>query len=307
MLTTDTISSQMIEQLPRYRKATNGGEYSSACPFCNDGDDRFRFWPEVGNYWCRVCGAKGFVVGTSSMQLDPEALAEWQRREADRKAVATANTIGKIEALNQRNNVARYHAQLTQAAREWWHSKGLSDASIKRWQLGYTSNCPTAPGEASYTIPIFYQSKLYNIRHRLADAGDGNKYRPELSGLPAAMFNADVLADASGFVSEVVLVEGEIKAMVLQQNGFDAVAIPGAQTFKAKWIHHFSGCGKRVYVALDPGAEAQAERIWQELGEAGVSTKLCTYPVKPDDFFVLYGGTQLDFYTYMILAQEYRR
>jgi len=303
---TATITRQLIEALPNYKKKTKE-EYSSVCPFCNAGEDRFLFWPEKGNYWCRVCNAKGFVSDAPGIQLDPEALAEWRRAEEERKAAEVATALEKIERLNQRNNAARYHQQLTPAAREWWHTKGLNDVSIASWQLGYTTNCPTAPGEAAYTIPIYYQSKLYNIRHRLADANGGNKYRPEVAGLPAAMFNADVLTDDSGFVSEVVLVEGEIKAMVLQQNGFEAVGIPGAQTFKAKWLHHFRGCGKRVYVALDPGAEEQAERIWQELGEAGVSAKLCTFPVKPDDFFVLYGGTQLDFYTYMILAQEYQR
>ncbi len=307
MQTTDTITRQLIEQLPRYRKATSGGEHSSACPFCNAGDDRFRFWPEKGNYWCRRCDAKGFVSDAPGIQLDPAALAEWRKAEEERKALETATAKEKISRLNAVNSAARYHAQLTPSTRLWWHAKGLTDQSINAWQLGHTTNCPTAPGQEAFTIPIYFNGQLFNIRHRLANADNGNKYRPEVSGLPAAMFNADILSDSSGFVSEVVLVEGEIKAMVLQQYGFEAVGIPGAQTFKDRWLRHFRGCGKRLYVALDPGAEEQGQRIWQELGEAGVSAKLCTFPVKPDDFFVLYGGTPTQFYRWLLLGKEYRR
>jgi len=40
----------------------DGGEYAGPCPFCHDGNDRFRVWPKTGRYWCRVCGAKGDAI-----------------------------------------------------------------------------------------------------------------------------------------------------------------------------------------------------------------------------------------------------
>ncbi len=45
--------------------STNGGEYAGPCPFCRDGKDRFRVWPEQGEggrWWCRQCGKSGDII-----------------------------------------------------------------------------------------------------------------------------------------------------------------------------------------------------------------------------------------------------
>ena len=111
----------------------------------------------------------------------------------------------------------RYHGQLTEHEIAWWAGKGINRQTIKDYQLGYTSNCPTAPGVQSYTIPIRYSGKLYNIRHRLKDRLK-DKYRPEMAGLPNFIFNADILKYESSY-APLIIVEGEIKAMVLRQWG----------------------------------------------------------------------------------------
>ena len=41
--------------------STGGGEYCGPCPWCG-GTDRFRVWPEAGNYWCRQCNRKGDAI-----------------------------------------------------------------------------------------------------------------------------------------------------------------------------------------------------------------------------------------------------
>ncbi|MEM4721690.1 MAG: primase-helicase zinc-binding domain-containing protein [Candidatus Methanomethylicaceae archaeon] len=45
--------------------STRGGEYAGPCPFCGEGKDRFRVWPqqgEGGRWWCRQCGKSGDVI-----------------------------------------------------------------------------------------------------------------------------------------------------------------------------------------------------------------------------------------------------
>jgi DNA primase len=44
--------------------STGGGEYAGPCPWCG-GDDRFRCWPnqgEFGKFWCRQCSRSGDAI-----------------------------------------------------------------------------------------------------------------------------------------------------------------------------------------------------------------------------------------------------
>ncbi len=56
---------------PKRKASTNGGEFCSPCPFCQDGTDRFVSWPEKSNtdgrlqggrYYCRMCGKAGDAI-----------------------------------------------------------------------------------------------------------------------------------------------------------------------------------------------------------------------------------------------------
>jgi DNA primase len=53
------------------KASSHGGEYSSPCPFCTEGDDRFLIWPQRANkngevqggrFSCRVCGKYGDAI-----------------------------------------------------------------------------------------------------------------------------------------------------------------------------------------------------------------------------------------------------
>lgn len=298
LATTDTKLSRLdIEQLPNYRRQT-ANEWSAACPFCGTGEDRFRYWPEDGNFWCRVCESKGFVTEADTLTIDKEQWLRWQEAEKQRKAETRQKELSALDKINQSKKVCFYHKLMDD--RSFWYKKGLDDNTIEWFELGYCPSCPTYPQSASYTIPVVYQGRLYNIRHRLVSPGDFGKYRPEMAGLPPTIFNADALYSPDWMT---VLVEGEIKTMVLEQNHFSTVGIPGANVFKPKWVKLFSKC-KLVYVALDPGANEQAVNIAEMLRDAGIEARVTHLPVKPDDFFVIYGGTSHEFMNFLRLGEK---
>ena len=56
-------------------KKKKPNEYSSACPICNDGEDRFITWPNENRCWCRVCGWKGDYIQLL-MDLDKMSFKE---------------------------------------------------------------------------------------------------------------------------------------------------------------------------------------------------------------------------------------
>lgn len=257
------------------------------------------FWENEGNYYCRRCELNGFITDNPGRLLfSQEQYEAWKRAEQERKAKERQQQQEVIERLSKTNRVDFYHSQMVD--RSYWYSQGLNDETINRFKLGYCPACPTYPDSPSWTIPIFYQDRLYNIRHRLANPGNTGKYRPEMAGLSPAIFNADVL-DSGDWM--IVLVEGEVKTMVLQQFGFSAVGIPGANSFKDRWVKLFKPTST-IYVALDPGAELQAEEIAGTLTGNGIEARACSLSCKPDDMLVKYKGTASDLIQFLNLGKR---
>jgi hypothetical protein len=276
-----------IETLPHYRRKTQK-EYSAACPVCG-GKDRFLYWPETGNYWCRQCDLKGFVEDgpRSWSAADRE---QFMRMVAERAEQERAARKAALDIMASKADRAAYYHH-TMPDRSYWYSQGLTDATIDKYQLGWCPRCPTYPQSSSWTIPVTFRGKLLNIRHRLANPPTpGDKYRPEMGGVGNAIFNAD-LFDQHEQHPVLMVVEGEVKSMVLTQNGFPAVGIPGAASFKPAWARWFEPFTE-VIVCLDPGADKQAQRVAAIIGGRA---RIVVLPVKPDDFFVLYGRTRETF------------
>ena len=188
----------------------------------------------------------------------------------------------------------QYHRQLNKSARAWWckelaapDNETIADKAIEQYLLGY---CPKHPlwKQATYTIPIYDEGRLVNVRHRLARPRNPKfRYAPELKGLGAHLFNSYLLPSAR----EVVIVAGEKKAIALSVRGLPAVSsTAGCLHFPDVWIPHFAKC-EHIYVAFDPGEDDAAEVI---AGMLGARAKIVHLPCKPDDLFVR-GGTLTEF------------
>ena len=189
-----------------------------------------------------------------------------------------------------------YHGdQLEYLMSEW----GFELETIERFKFGYCRACPTSPYSDSYSIPYYWQSDIVNLRHRLLRPNGQGKYRPEMTGLNNAIFNADLLRTDE---PEIVLVEGEFKAAQLCQRGIPAVGIAGINSFKPRWAQLFKRA-EVVFVALDPGADNNALDIANTLAPV-VGVKVARFPVKPDDFFVKYGGNVDDFRSFLMVAKK---
>lgn len=286
------LSTLDIEQLPHH-KIKSAKEWSSACPVCQ-GEDRFLFWPTDGNYWCRQCELSGFVDQETQSTLTDDQRADIERRKRQARQAELDRKRTALQSLQAKRPDIIYHKNLNGQAAYLQERWGLAQETIDQFKLGYCQACPTSTYSDSFTIPYYWSEKLINLRHRLIKPNGSGKYRPEVSGLPAAIFNADIIKDEEW----LVLLEGEFKVMVLRQYGLPTIGTPGASIFKEKWLNLFSK-GQLVYVALDPGAETQALKICKLFREAGIKSRLVSCPVKPDDFFTLYGGTTDQFVRYL--------
>lgn len=284
-------------------KRVSGDEYAGPCPFCPDGgEDRFHVWQARGNYWCRVCDKKGFVDDGVALSPEERRQREIERRlaEVERKQQEHARRLSILERMAQEVPQAEaYHRNLdiVPGAREWWQKEGLFPAWQDFFTVGYCGRCPTDAAErASYTIPVVDGGQLVNIQHRLAQAPNGDKYRPHMAGLGSNLFNTRHLDEQA---PGVLLVEGSKKAMVLEQYGFPAVAIAGCRNWKAEWTARFAYLDP-VTICLDPDAMPSAERLAAFFpGRA----RIVALPCKPDDFFSVYHGTQQQFQEFVKKAR----
>ncbi|MEI8166843.1 MAG: CHC2 zinc finger domain-containing protein [Chloroflexales bacterium] len=292
--------------------------HRGVCPLHHGATNPTSFHVYTGDtcqrFACYSCGAEGdvfaFLAAKTGMSY-ADALAEW-KRSGDHMLLLRGDPVPlrparpKIEVLPPRQQIVeQYRALLHQTsslnvrAYDWWKARGLSAATIDRFRLGYAPVCPTLPQTDSFSIPVLYRDTVLNIRHRLANppANKGNKYRPQKAGLGVHLFNADALEIVGA--DSVLIVEGEIKAMVLCDLGIeDIMPVVSSTAGNSSWLrghgetwydylHEFS----RVYVLFDnePDAWDIAQRTGKLFGRRG---RIVSTPGKVDDF-VLAGGTRL--------------
>jgi hypothetical protein len=204
--------------------------------------------------------------------------AELRAIEYEKKQIAMRKAA--LHEIRSGNYVERYHQGLNGRAISYWHNEGFNDDTINGFYLGYCAACPMdyPDHRPSVTIPVYARGILWNIRHRILGAEDGDKYRPQTKNLPRVLFNADNLMAAPS--TYIMLVEGEKKSMMATQVGWWSVGTMGQDGFNPEWADAFRRF-KNVYVILDPDARESAVEIAQLFGERGHVVDL---PEKLDDY-----------------------
>jgi len=277
------ITHNAIITLYNFKQRT-ASEWSSACPKCGPGPkdtDRFRYWPEDGRYWCRKCGFFGWTdENNNSRYLGPET---WQNAAESEKTPVWTEARQRLQEYRPD---LTYHHRLNGEASLISDRWGLANSTIEGHKLGYCDRCPTYLESDSITIPYYWKEQLIHLQHRLLKPNGSGKYRPHMAGLSVAIFNADVLR--GDFTDFVVIVEGAMKAMRLEQEGLPVVGIFSKNSWKDEWgtlLKRF----ETVFICLDPDAYTDAHALARRIAGFPVQVRVANPPVKPDDWFAKYG------------------
>jgi len=221
------------------------------CPFHVDTNPSLHVYDD-GHWYCFSCARHGDVLDFVGYflrgdQYDPHThivdvidyIASLGVR-SDVTPAATPAAKPPPTRLDPRL-ASRYHHSMNEYARDWWHSRGLSDETIDTFRLGYDGK--------RFTIPAFYRGVLLGINRRRDDSLtlEGPKYM-RLKGSRISLFNADLLLGKTDYV---IICEGEIDAMMLYQHGWLAVSSTGGcATFRPAWARYFAHV-KDVFVMMD--------------------------------------------------------
>ncbi len=290
-----------------------GAEWRGNCPLHGgDNPNGFAIYNSGGKqHWhcfTRDCGhgdVIDFVVKLHNTDLrgalqiltgesvpDQETVQRLASERAQRQIESLQAEIQRAQAVledlktSQRVDIFSEAREGNQRARQLWRARGVSDEMQGFWRLGYCERFGYRSGDEMYsspslTIPVWGDGwELRTLRHRLLQpANPGDKYRPDKAGLGAHPFIAD--PDNGYNLHRVLLVEGEIKAMVVYQTLDDpttqVIGVPGKTTTQAV-IKALAGSGHDVVVIFDPDAESEARQTAVQVGG-----RFIHLPVKIDD------------------------
>lgn len=289
-------------------KRKNANENSGPCPFCGGRD---RFSVQADKWLCRHCtegkwadpidyamrrNSWTFVevarhyLGNDATRFDPQVAAE---REARRKAEAERRQKSQQARLSEFTTAELWHElnrRMADEQRQQWRMWGIPDTWQDYLELGYTPQYSKSIPTPAFTIPYFHNTttgkQFQTMQYRLTDAPNpDDRYRFEY-GLPAAWFEATPTRSPGDIA---IVCEGAKKAMVLQihtapSEQASVYAIPSKST-TCHIADHLKDRG-RVYIMLDPDAEAEAHKLAALVGK---TARIVRLHVKVDDGILLHG------------------
>lgn len=216
---------------------TDGGEYAGPCPLCG-GRDRFRVQPKRGRWLCRHCTDRWEDAIALEMRLSHSNFVEAVQSLAGGAWPQTIVTPHTFEPCTEPPNAqwqARVQSLIQQAshnlwspsgqlARAWLNARGLSDATLHQWRIGYLSKSRREPAErwgltgdgvyiaSGILIPGEIADIVWYLKVRRLGLHADPKYLQVRGGRPA-LYLAGTLADAT----TVCATEGEFDALLLWQ------------------------------------------------------------------------------------------
>ncbi len=274
----------LLDLIPNLRRvaSTNGGEYAGPCPFCG-GRDRFRVWPERGRWWCRQCRRSGDAI-TLLRERDGLSFREALERLGEYRP--SARPVAIVTTTAPRGERPAWDAEAVQAlvaecetalfspagekARNWLHGRGLTDATLKAWRIGYNPADRKVRGvyiPRGIVIPCYVDNALQYVKvRRPVPPLQGPKYQM-LTGSKGALFGLDRMSGKTA----VVICEAELDAILLHQEAGDLVDVValGSKGVRPalEWLTRLARASQWL-VALDRDADDAA--TWWEVFSARV-------------------------------------
>ena len=314
----DTLPScfgELVNQVNNVRRKSSN-EYSSSCPYCMDGEDRFvLFVVGKGGFpfaFCRHDPENHRWYPSKDHKLTQAEIDEFRRNQIEVEKARIEASKRTIEILQSDRMWDFFFDQNSEWSRQTFKEWGISESWVNYLKLGFIPDYTIKSVEGAYhspafTIPIWsVGGKVQNIKLRLANpASSRDRYRNYYSTGQSFLFVPLYDLPLEG---KCVLVEGEKKAIVVEQTIDDMnYRVVGLQskTPAQELISQLKGFDV-IYLALDPDAsikdksgESAVERMTRMIGRERV--RIIDFPCKPDDGIIQHG---LDPMKYVRMARK---
>lgn len=279
--------AEALKLFPKKTASTNGGEYKSKCPKCQEGIDRFCMWPnqgKTGRYWCRVCEVHGDGIQFCRDFLGMSFQEACQRLNftpsasniplIKRKAFVPNIPIPVTDLWKQaaKKFIDSSHKKLMAQPEviEYLSKRGFTLDTIQRFSLGWNPvnlfdqrerwGLPQEINENGFprhqwlpkgvVIPFSFCSEPIKLKIRRSDwtSGDALPKYVEVSG---STQSPSLYGDIS---KPVIIVESELDAILIQQEAADlvcSIALGGVSKKPDTKTHDFLKEASLILLSLD--------------------------------------------------------
>jgi DNA primase len=274
-------------------------QYSAQCPFHDDTNPTFSFNIQEGVFSCKkpTCeAADGGNIATFLMKyygIDshevPSKLMEmgYVDRISDNEPI-DKEVVEKHHSLLMKNDQAKSFLK---------NHRGINEDSMRKFKLGYDGS--------RLLIPVRDVDGAYVNVRKYSTSADA-KYLPWDSGYSASLFPINNLLDSD----LVLLVEGELDAVLADQLGYPSLTTFGANTWSEGWNHLFAN--KIVYICYDndDAGDEGRKKVAKNIYEYASSVNFVDLPVEEKgadftDYIHVMGHSKDDFDNLMDEAEEF--
>lgn len=285
--------------------------HKTHCFFCGEDESRpGRLYintddgtENYGLYWCHLCEARGNLNSLrrhfGDAPLDDESGPSSMSRRILYKA-----TEYYAERLLDHDDVFDY----------LYEERGLSLDTIIKAKLGYSDGgCVTyLLGEGfsldevkeaglvgksgrdfmrgRIVIPYFEYGAVVSMRGRNFAGRAGTTKYLGLAGVKSKLYGTDSILGEN----QIIICAGELDQLMLTQNGYKAIGVPGERIWKDEWNEVIEDV-KRIHIIFDgdKAGRAGAEKL---SGTLGPRSRVVDLPDKKDigDFFTSMGKSKED-------------
>lgn len=274
------------------------------CPVCGSGKGR-NHTPALkvhkDRWKCFSCGTSGDVFDLAGVIHKTDSKTEQLRRVASffniplegKTPTAPKPPTEPKRPADYSGFYKQAHANLMQdrEALEYLHSRGITDESIERFNLGYVRawNHPKSPGRYQTKRIIIPRTKA-TYTARAIDETEPNysdRYKKQVAGSQRDLFNLDGSRDAE----IIVVVEGELDAIsVMQQTDMAAVGLGSISNIESFAAQAHETARNAIYLlALDDdgGADRNSGQEAQErLSDALTAKGIYNYPIPGESLYM---------------------
>lgn len=156
----------------------------------------------------------------------PAAVAPVQQKKIGQKCEDDMNDNTESKKEDMTAFFLKAHEEA--AKTDYFHARGLSDATIERYKLGYVENfCINTGGKIWKAAIIPTTKSTYTARNTAADADQKDRIRKVGGANP--LFNAIAIKGSR----PVFVVEGEFDALSIAEAGGEAVALGSTGNYRA--------------------------------------------------------------------------